>query len=77
VTLCLVGSGIVHMDKGTRIWIQLTHFAIEPAVHGRWWRRSIHPRLFMPWAARDAEPLIQDWADHQDWADPGFTSTAP
>ena len=106
VTLRLVGSGIVHMDKGTWMWIQLTHFAIEtasddrsllasliaspayahdyaspfdaaavaaePAVHGRWWRSSIHPGLFMTWTAPEAESLIQDWADHQGWADPGF-----
>ena len=95
MTLRLVGSDIVHMDKGTFMWIRLTHFAIEtaqddrsllasliaspayahdyaspfdaaavvtePAVHGGWWRGSIHPELFMPWAASDAESLIQDW----------------
>jgi hypothetical protein len=33
----------------------------EPAVHGRWWRSSIHPELFTPWTASDAESLIQDW----------------
>lgn len=106
MTLRLVDSEIVHMDKGTSMWIQLTHFAIEtaqddrsllasliaspayahdyaspfdaatevtePAAHGRWWRSSIHPELFMPWTASDAESLIQDWADDQDWIDPGF-----
>src|ERR1700739_401442 len=41
----------------------------EPAVHGRWWRSSIHPELFMPWMASDAESLFQDWADDQDWTD--------
>jgi hypothetical protein len=46
--------------------------AIEPAVHGRWWRSSIHPELFLRWTAPDAESLIQDWADNQDWTDPGF-----
>lgn len=44
----------------------------EPAVHGRWWRSSIHPELFMPWKASDAESLIQGWADDQDWTDPDF-----
>jgi hypothetical protein len=44
----------------------------EPAVHGRWWRSSIHPELFTPWSASDAESLIQDWADHQDWTEPSF-----
>jgi hypothetical protein len=106
MTLRLVGSDIVHMDNGTRMWIQLTHFALEtaqddrsllasliaspayahdyaspfdaapvvtePAVHGRWRRGSIHPGLFMPWAASDAESLIQGWADGQDWTDPDF-----
>ena len=101
MTLRLVGSDIVHMDKGTFMWIQLTHFAIvtaqddrsllasliaspayahdyaspfdaaavvtEPAVHGRWWRSSIHPELFMPWTAADAESLIQDWTGN--WTD--------
>jgi hypothetical protein len=31
MTLRLVGSDIVHMDKGTFMGIQLTHFAIETA----------------------------------------------
>lgn len=44
----------------------------EPAVHGRWWRSRIHPELFLPWTASDAAALIQDWADNQDWTDPGF-----
>jgi hypothetical protein len=44
----------------------------EPAVHGRWWRSSIHPELFIPWTAHDAESVIQGWADHQDRADPDF-----
>ena len=35
MTLRLVGSGIVHMDKGTWMWIQLTHFAIETAQDDR------------------------------------------
>ena len=101
MTLRLVDSDIVHMDKGTFMWIQLTHLAIEtaqddrsllasliaspayahdyaspfdaaavvtePAVHGGWWRGSIHPELFMPWAASDAESLIQDWTGN--WTD--------
>lgn len=29
MVLRLVGSDVVHMDKGTYMWIQLTHFAIE------------------------------------------------
>lgn len=106
MTVRLVDSDIVHMDRGAFMWIQLTHFAVEtdqddrsllasliaspayahdyaspfdaaaavtePAVHGRWWRSSIHPERFMPWTASDAESLIQDWADDQDWTDPGF-----
>lgn len=44
----------------------------EPAVHGRWWRASIHPERFTPWTAPDAESLLQDWAGHQDWTTPGF-----
>jgi hypothetical protein len=106
MTLRLLGSDIVHMDRGTFMWIRLTHFAAEaaqdnrsllasliaspayahdyaspfdaaavltePAVHGRWWRSSIHPGLFTPWTAPDAESLIQAWADGQAWADPGF-----
>lgn len=106
MTLRLAGSDIVHMGKGTYMWIQLTHFAAETAqddrsllasliaspayaydyaspfdaaavvtetaVHGRWWRSSIHPDLFMPWTAADAESLIQGWADDQAWTDPGF-----
>jgi hypothetical protein len=31
----------------------------EPAVHGRWWRSSIHPELFMPWTASGAESLME------------------
>ena len=96
MTLRVVGSDLVHMDEGTFMWIQLTHFAIEtaeddrsllasliasptyaqdytgsfdaaavvadePAVHGRWWRSSIHPEVFTPWSASNAESLIQDW----------------
>jgi hypothetical protein len=107
MTLRLVDSDLVHMDEGTFMWIQLTHFAIEatdddrsllasliaspayaqdytgsstwaaavvtePAVHGRWWRSSIHPGLFTPWTASDAESLIQDWADHAWTTDPDF-----
>lgn len=44
----------------------------EPAVHGRWWRSSIHPERFVPWAASDAMSLIQKWADEQDWTDRDF-----
>jgi hypothetical protein len=44
----------------------------EPAVHGRWWRDSIHPELFTPWTASDAQALIQNWADNQNWTDPNF-----
>jgi hypothetical protein len=44
----------------------------EPAVHGRWWRDSIHPELFTPWTASNAQALIQDWADNQNWTHPGF-----
>lgn len=106
MTLRLVGSEIIHMDKGTYMWIQLTRFAIEttqsnrsllasliaspgyahdyaspfaadatviePALHGRWWRSSIHSESFMPWTATDAETLLQSWADNQDWTEPGF-----
>jgi hypothetical protein len=35
MTLRLVGSDIVHMDKGTFMWIRLTHFAIETAQDDR------------------------------------------
>ncbi len=100
----LVSSDLVHMDKYTFMWIQLTHFAIdtaqddrsllaslitnpgyahdyaspfdaetaiiEPAIHGRWWRSSVHPDLFEPWTAVDAESLLQRWADDQEWTDP-------
>jgi hypothetical protein len=45
---------------------------IEPAVHGRWQRASIHPERFTPWTAPAAESLIQGWADDQDWTDPDF-----
>lgn len=31
VALRLVGSEIVHMDKGTRMWIQLVHLSYETA----------------------------------------------
>lgn len=44
----------------------------EPAVHGRWWRGSIRPELFASWMAPEAEFVIRDWADNQDWTDPGF-----
>ena len=44
----------------------------EPAVHARWWRSSIHPELFTPCTASDAESLIQDWADNQLSTDPDF-----
>ena len=30
-----VGSEILHMDKGTFMWIQLTHFAMDPALDDR------------------------------------------
>jgi hypothetical protein len=106
MTLRLVGSDIVHMSKGTFMWIQLTHFAIEtaqddgsllaslvasagyahdyaspfdagavvtePAIHGRWWRSSIHAELFKPWTATNAQSLLRSWADEQEWTDPGF-----
>ena len=35
MTLRLVDSDIVHMDKGTFMWIQLTHLAIETAQDDR------------------------------------------
>lgn len=35
MTLPLVGSDIVHMDDGTFMWIQLTHFAIATAQDDR------------------------------------------
>lgn len=111
MTLRLVDSDIVHMDKGTFMWIQLTHFAIdpaqddrsllalliatpgyahdyaspfdaepvvtEPAIHGRWWRSSIHAESFEPWTSTDAESLLQAWADDQEWTDPDFRQPAP
>ncbi|BCB83503.1 hypothetical protein [Phytohabitans suffuscus] len=97
MTLRLVGSDIVHMDEGTFMWVQLTHFAVEtaqddrsllasliasagyahdyaspfdadavaaePAIHGRWWRSSIHADSFQPWTAADAESLLRAWND--------------
>jgi hypothetical protein len=29
----------------------------EPAIHGRWWRSSIHPDFFEPCTPADAESL--------------------
>lgn len=49
-----------------------TASVIEPALHGRWFRDHIHPSLFEPCSAADAEALIQSWADDQDWTDPGY-----
>jgi hypothetical protein len=106
MTLRLVGAEIVHMEKGTFMWIQLTHFAFEvaqddrsllasliasdgyahdyaspfdgnapvtePAVHGRWWRTSLHADSFEPWVGAEAESLLQSWADNQEWTDPDF-----
>ena len=105
MTRRLVGNDIVHMDKGTFMWIELTHFAMETAeddrsllasviaspayahypgpfdaaaevtesaIHGRWWRTSVHPELFTSCPASDAEALIQDWAGPQEWTDPDY-----
>jgi hypothetical protein len=105
VTLRLVGSGIVHLDKDTFMWVQLTHFSLdpslddglvlggliasrgyvhdyaspfnaeaplsEPALHGRWYRHRIEAEMFEPWSASDAEAVIQDWAENQEWTEPG------
>ena len=110
MTLRLVGSDIVHMGKGTFMWIQLTRFAIEtarddrsllaslitsagyahdyaspfdaeavitePAIHGRWWRSSVHAELLEPWTAADAKSLLQSWADEQEWTDPNYGQPA-
>jgi len=35
VTLRLVGSDIVHMDKNTFMWVQLTHFIFDPSLDDR------------------------------------------
>lgn len=35
MTLRLVGSGIVHMDKNTFMWIQLTHFSVDSSLDDR------------------------------------------
>lgn len=111
MALRLVGFEVVHMDRGTFMWIQLTHFAVkeaqddcslltslvasdgyahdyaspfdgeasvsEPAIHGRWWRSSIHADAFEAWAAGDAASLLQSWADNQDWTDPDFRQPPP
>lgn len=47
----------------------------EPAIHGRWWRSSIHPDSFQPWTVTDAESLLQAWADEQEWPGPDFRQT--
>jgi len=35
MTLHLVGSDIVHMDKNTFMWVQLTHFVFDPSGDDR------------------------------------------
>ena len=49
---------------------------VEPAVHGRWWRNSLHAELFEGRSAVDAEAILQTWCDEQDWNDPGFQQSS-
>jgi hypothetical protein len=48
------------------------HAVVEPAVHGRWWRDSLHAWMFRRCSAVDAEAVLQSWCDDQDWTPPGF-----
>jgi hypothetical protein len=43
---------------------------VEPAVHGRWWRSSLHAGMFRPCSADDAEAVLDSWCNNQDWTDP-------
>lgn len=102
--LPVVGAEIIHMDKNTFMWVQLTHFGLRSGddrsaiaaliaspgyahdyaspsqvdqhphptyapVHGRWWLSAIHPDLFEVTTADEAENLIREWAEHQEWTD--------
>jgi len=66
----LVSSDIIHMDKGTFMWIQLTHFAIEPAQDDRSLLASViaSPGYAHDYASPfDAEAVITEPAVHGRW----------
>lgn len=70
MTLRVLGSDIIHLDRGTYMWIQLTHFAIEAAQNDRSLLRSL---IASPGYAHDyASPFdpdgeVQQSAVHGRW----------
>jgi hypothetical protein len=107
VAVELVSDDIVHMDKLTFMWVQLTHFSFDIAdedrevleqlvendayahdyaspfpshpqpldtrIHGRWNLCAIAADRFQPIAPDAAIELLEQWANDQEWTDPGYS----
>jgi hypothetical protein len=70
MTVRLVSSDMVHMDEGTYMWIQLTHFAIDTAQDDRSLLASLiaNPGYAHDYASPfDAEAVIIEPAVHGRW----------